>query len=401
MRIGYLVPEWPSQTHAFFWREIRGLRSLGHDVVLLSTRKPPPDACRHRFADQARRETHYLFPPRPTTLTRARVGGLVRALSYLARLNESGASRKARVAALLPSALELVRVVQEQSVDHVHVQSCADAAHLVVLAHRLGGVPFSLALHGELEVYGTDHGSKMRDAALIVPVTEPLREKVLALPGLRGANVAVVPMGVDVDLFHPTREVRDEAPFTLVTVARLNPLKGHLFVLEATRRLRDAGVDVRYVIAGEGPHRDVIETEIRRLGLEASVELTGTLGELAVASLLQRCDVFVLASELEAAPVSIMEAMACGLPVVCSRLGGIPDTVRDGVDGFLVDAGDIDALTDALARLASDPDEAARMGVSGRERAVSVLDYRVLARRLGRALELASGAVGSAPPRFG
>jgi glycosyltransferase involved in cell wall biosynthesis len=144
------------------------------------------------------------------------------------------------------------------------------------------------------------------------------------------------------------------------------------------RQARDAGCDIRYTIAGEGPFRQEIEDEIRRLGLEEHVQLTGTLSEGEILQLLQEADAFVLPSIGlgEAAPVSVMEAMACGLPVICSRIGGTPDMIADGVDGFLIEQGDERALAEALLRLANDPDERARLGRNACARAARDFDTR-------------------------
>src|SRR5690606_16794608 len=109
-RLGVLIPEFPSQTHAFFRREIEAWRSAGHAVSVISTRRLPDDACRHDWADEARRETHYLSPPRPAAVA----GSMLRrphrwagALAYIASLHESPARRKARALALLASAADL------------------------------------------------------------------------------------------------------------------------------------------------------------------------------------------------------------------------------------------------------------------------------------------------------
>jgi glycosyltransferase involved in cell wall biosynthesis len=196
-------------------------------------------------------------------------------------------------------------------------------------------------------------------------------------------------MGVDTELF---REGGNCLPrhgrLHMVTVARLNPMKGHCHALGAMRRARDAGCDVVYTIAGEGPFRQEIENEVRRLGLEQHVKLTGTLSERAVLQLLQQADAFVLPSVGlgEAAPVSVMEAMACGLPVLCSIIGGTPDMIVDGEEGLLVEQGNERALAEALIRLANNPDERARLGKNARARAVRDFDTRQTARALLKAI---------------
>src|SRR5580658_3359635 len=110
LRLGYLVPEFPSQTHIFFWREICALRGMGIDVVLISTRKPTPITCRHDFAIEAAVKTQYLFPPKASVLaswTLQMCSGLPAALSYLNELSWTGISRRIDHYGLLAAAVVL------------------------------------------------------------------------------------------------------------------------------------------------------------------------------------------------------------------------------------------------------------------------------------------------------
>lgn len=172
--------------------------------------------------------------------------------------------------------------------------------------------------------------------------------------------------------------------FTVATVARLNPMKGHVFALQALAQLRDQGIRIDYLIAGEGPDRAAIEAEIDRLALRGQVRMLGSLDEDRVLDLLQGIDALLLTSfgQGEAAPVTVMEAMACGLPVICSRIGGTPDMINDGVDGYLVDQRDVAAIADRLLRLLNDADLAEQIGVKARETALALFDRRRNARLL-------------------
>jgi glycosyltransferase involved in cell wall biosynthesis len=390
--IGYLVPEFPAQTHAFFWREVVALKELGVAAALLSSRRPPSDACRHAFAEEAARQTYYLYPPRPlralgVLLRRPLRAG--RAVGYVLGLRETPWKGRLRALGLLACAADLLQHAREHGYGHVHVHSCADTAHVAALARLLGGLTYSLTLHGDLPVYGTDHASKMAGARFVACVTAALRKQVLEQVGLPAERTGVVWMGVDCEAFRDEgRRAYEPGRLHLVTVARLNPMKGHRHALAAMRAALDSGCDVRYTIAGEGPHRVEIEAEVKRLGLGDRVEMAGTVAEDGVRELLQRADAFVLPSVGlgEAAPVSVMEAMACGLPVVASVIGGTPDMITSGEDGLLVPQGDEKALADALVRLARDPKERRRLGRAARARAERSFDSRQTTRRLLEAI---------------
>lgn len=381
-RLGYLIPEFPAQTHVFFWREAAALRECGVQVRWLSTRAPAPQACRHAFAEEARQATHYVYPPRWGAAVRYLLRHPQRAfaaLAYIVGLRQSSAAQRLRLGGLLACAADLAAWAQQHPIDHLHVHSCADAAHLAALFGQLTGVPYSLTLHGDLPVYGRDHDAKMRAARFVSVVTADLQRQVIAQLGLPAERVPVVRMGVDTRHFTPSATRRHSAGrLRAVTVARLAECKGHRYALQAMRALVNDGVDLAYTIAGSGPDEDLIRADVLRQGLEQRVHFAGTLGEAEVLGLLQNADVFVLPSVGlgEAAPVAVMEAMACGTPTVCSIIGGTPELVHDGVDGFLITQGDVEGLRRALATLASSTREHARLAQAARATAVEAFDHR-------------------------
>lgn len=388
--LAYLVPEFPNQTHAFFWREVQALEAEGIKVVMLSTRRPAPDACPHAFAAEARKRTRYLFPPplsAPARFLAARPARVAAALGYVTGLADSGWKDRLRVATMLPSAADLCLAMRKAGARHLHVHSCANAAHLAVLAHILDDVTYSLTLHGNLDVYGHDHAAKFARARFVQAVTRPLREEILTVSPK--ARVPVITMGVDTARFRPASDAGRAVP-QFVSIARLNMTKGHVFFLRAMRQVLDQGYELTYAIAGDGPARDMIQTEVAALGLEAEVRFLGAISQDEVLQVLQGADGFVLTSfgHGEAAPVAVMEAMAVGLPVICSRIGGTADMITDGVDGLLVAQQDVSAIGNALRKLVEDPALRRRIGEAARTRAVAQFDARATARQLLSSLDL-------------
>ena len=387
LRLLYLVPEFPSQTHAFFWREVQALRSRGVEVFLVSTRRPPAGTCRHEFSQAAAANTFYLIPPdwlADTLFLLTRLGGVIRAAKYVAGMTESSSPRRMLAASLMLPAARLCRLSQRLGASHLHVHSFANSAHVAALAKLMGGCDYSLTLHGDLEVYGTDHISKTRHVKFVTCVTEPLKKQLLEQTGLPEAAVHLLWMGVDTRHFVPgDRAMREDpqGPLRLLTVARLHVNKGHRFALRALKRLKDQGVDTRYTIVGDGQAREEIEQEVRELGLAGSVELVGTQSESEVLTLLQNSDALLLTSVGmgEAAPVAVMEAMSCALPVICSIIGGTRDMIRHDHDGFLVEQEDVEAIAKYIKRLIDDPAMAARMGQAARARAEQIFDCEALA----------------------
>jgi colanic acid/amylovoran biosynthesis glycosyltransferase len=386
--IGIFIPEFPGQTHIFFWREVCALRELSGPVCLLSTRRPDPAACRHEFSEAARRETHYVYPPRwwtalETLATQPK--GALEAVRYVLGLRETPLRQRFAQLGLLLCAADLRAYAKERNIEHIHAHSCAVSAHIVALCRILGGPPFSLTLHGDLPVYGTDHASKMGGAEFIATDGPHLIPQVVLEAGLSRERVMPTFIGLDLERFRDVgRRTFTPGQLHVVTVARLARCKGHGHAMRAVRQALDHDYDVRYSIAGSGPDRAEIEAEIEQLGLAGHVTLLGTRSEPEIIALLQEADVFVLASvgQGEAWPNVVMEAMACGLPVVCSNIGSTAHMITHGVDGLLIEQGDERALAEALKSLAEDIDERRRLGEAARRRAAQEFDLHQSVQRL-------------------
>ncbi|MBL8800230.1 MAG: glycosyltransferase family 4 protein, partial [Planctomycetia bacterium] len=221
-------------------------------------------------------------------------------------------------------------------------------------------------------------------------VTGPLQKQIVGTVGLPVEKAPIIWMGVDTDRFHDAgKRSHQPGKLHLTTVARLNAMKGHRFALAALRKAVERGCDIRYTIVGEGEFRPQIEESIRTLGLGDRVTLTGTQSEDAILELLQAVDAFILPSVGlgEAAPVSVMEAMACGLPVICSIIGGTPDMIASGVNGILTPQEDEKAIEEALVLLCQNVEERRRLGQAARQRAVEAFDARQTAGKLLAAMQ--------------
>ena len=178
----------------------------------------------------------------------------------------------------------------------------------------------------------------------------------------RPDRTVVIHNGVPLDV--PRRPPGGTDPVTLLSVGRMRAPKDLFTLVRAMADLEPGSARLR--IAGDGPDRAAVAAEVERLGLGGTVELLGTRDD--VPALLADADVFVLASDSEGLPMSVLEAMAAGLPVVASAVGGVPELVLDGETGILVGPRDTAALAGALARLVADSALRDRLGAAGRLR---------------------------------
>lgn len=395
MRIGYLVPEFPGQTHIFFWREICVLRKLGADIFLLSTRRPQM-LSRHEFGPAAQAETRYVFPPRfPKSLfyLMRRPQLTLRMLLYILRLQDESWRDRIRMLVLIICAADLLILAREENLGHIHGHSCANVAHLLALADQAGDLPYSLTLHGDMHVYGGDHRMKFERARFVACVTFALQSQVHEAFGLDKKRLPVIRMGVDVEKFRPGPLREGQAGILrMITVARLAECKGHIYAIRALRQVVDKGLNASYTIVGDGEERPLLEKEIAQLQLQAHVRLVGTAGEHEVLQHLYAADCFVLPSIGfgEAAPVSVMEAMACQLPVIASIIGGTPEMIIPDVNGILVAQKDVAGLAQAMLRIGSDCKLRVALAEAARQTAVTQFSAEHFATELHKAI-LAKG----------
>src|SRR5205809_562779 len=154
--------------------------------------------------------------------------------------------------------------------------------------------------------------------------------------------------------------------FAVGWIGRMTAVKRTDDVLVAFKRLREEGIDAVLCMVGDGPDRPELERRAHELGVVRHTLFLGYRED--VAPFYAAFDALVLPSSNEGTPVSAIEALAAGRPVVATRVGGVPDVVQEGEDGFLVEPGATDELADRLARLAHDPELRERMGRAGRER---------------------------------
>ncbi len=209
-----------------------------------------------------------------------------------------------------------------------------------------------------------------------VAVAQPHAEHLIETERLPAARVRVIPNGVDTDRYQPVELNHDlraqlriprSAPLAGI-VAVLRPEKNHEMFLRVAAQVHAEVPDAHFLVIGEGPRRRELESLSAQLGLSQRVHFLGKRPD--VPQLLNLLDVFVLTSRMEANPVSILEALACGKPVVATRVGSIPATVLDGQCGYLVAPEDEAGMGARITELLLEPKRARRFGAAGRQHVV-------------------------------
>ena len=306
---------------------------------------------------------------------------------------------------IFPKVARMAIEMRELGVDHVHCHFANHPALAGWLIHRLVGIPYSFTAHGsDLHVDRTMLPTKVDEAAFVATISHDNRSVIEATAGPSAQpKVTIIHCGVDPAAFAPVDRPA-VGPLRIVAVGTLHEVKGQIHLIEACRILTERGVDVVCRFIGDGPDREALQARIDGYGLGDRVVLAGRMTTDAVVAELAGADVLVAASvptkggKREGIPVVLMEAMASGLPVVASRLSGIPELVADGVSGLLVPPGDAHALADALATLAEDPDLRRRLGAAGRDTVLDDFDVDRNAARLAERIRGASREPGDDAP---
>ena len=404
--IAYLTSEYARASDTFIRGEVEQLRRLGYRVHTFSVRKP---GAGELVSEEIRREhaqTVFLLEAGPLALALA---GLRAALTAPGKFLDAvrtviGAvppgipGRWVRRVSYLLEAAYLAEWLEARDVRHLHNHIGENSAVVALLAARFRDIPYSLTIHGPGEFDRPTLlalGEKIRGAAFVAAISEFTRGQLYRWcdPEDR-PKIHVVHCGLDEAEWRAEAEPIPGRP-RLVSVGRLSEQKGQWLLVEAAAGLRARGVAFELVLIGDGPLRPVLERRIERLGLREHIRMPGYLGSDGVRRELLASRALVQPSLAEGLPVVIMEAMALRRPVISTFVAGIPELVVPGVTGWLVPAGAVEPLVDAMAEaLAADPAELERMGRAGAARVARDHNAAIEAGKLAR---LIAGADAAAP----
>src|SRR5580658_8481825 len=375
LRIAYFINHYPKVSHSFVRREILALERQGfvvQRIALRGWRDSLPD----EEDRQEQKRTHYVLR-----------GGLWGLLLPTVRAMLRTPSRFFAVAALAvkmsrnsdrPLPYHLIYVAEACRIlewlvgfgsVRLHAHFGTNSAEVAMLVRALGGPPYSFTVHGPdefLRPIGLDE--KIRRSAFVVAISNFGRSQLfLRSRHADWPKVKIVHCGLE-ETFHQAAP-ETLGPARLICVGRLCEAKGQLLLIEAAALLADKGIAFELVLVGDGPMRQEIEDLVQKCGLGARVRITGWISSSEVRGEILAARALVLPSFAEVLPVVIMEAMALRRPVLSTYVAGIPELVRHGQEGWLVPAGAVKELAEAMeACLASPIDELRRLGDAAQSR---------------------------------
>lgn len=392
--VAVILSRFPTVSETFILREVGEMERQGQPVRLVPLLREDPPVVHEEAEPWVRRALFTPFLSAAIVAANLRMGfrapgRYARLLALLLARTLTAPSFLLRTLALFPKSVYLAERLEGEGIRHLHAHFATHPTTTALVVSALTELEFSFTAHAhDIQVQRALLGEKLRRARFVRVISGFNRDFLLRrYPDVEPGKIRVVHVGIEPERYGGGNARRveargggtpsaggEEAPPRIATVASLKPYKGLPVLVEACRRLREHGVRFRCDVAGEGPMRGELERLLESRDVSDVVRLHGAVPQDRVPELLDRASVFVLPSvvqpdgQTEGIPVALMEAMAAGLPVVTSRLSGIPELVEDGVHGRLLEPGDPVALAGAIRELLEDPDLAGEMGEAGRAR---------------------------------
>lgn len=380
--VAYLCHEYPKLTETFVYREIDHLRALGMDILVFSMKKPT-DVEKIEGGEEKVARAQYLPPDFSFRFFTAQLKQFVKSpvlyifllLRILSATERKSAIRlQVRLGFFLRGVLLADLLQKRKDIGLLHCPYTGDEIISAHTASRLSGIPLSFTVHAPFHLYKKSPLLKWqaRDAIFISAISEDAKRRLAELAGKDTTEkIKVVHCGIDTANI---KYISNSAETNkIVSVGSLVSFKGHDILIRAMKILIEKGLSVECEIIGEGKERRNLERLIDELRLKGIVRLVGAQPQSYIWNVMEECTVFVLASRIgeeghrDGIPVVLMEAMARGKPCISTRVSGIPELVRDGESGMLVEPNSPRELADAIRKILESPELANKMGKAGRE----------------------------------
>lgn len=401
LKIAYLCAQYPAVSHTFVLREVEALRALGAEIATFSIRQAGSDHLLARADKAAFESTFAILPPRWSRVFGAHLKLLLTAPGVYAstlvealRLAPPGLRGRLWQFFYFVEAVVLWAECRRRGFRHIHVHMANVAADVALLTAHVGTAvepqrpwSWSFTQHGPSEFFDVSHfrlAEKLHRARFVVCISDYARSQMMGLSQFEAwERLHVVHVGIPIEQFtRAADELPPEGDPMILFIGRQVPVKGQAVLLEAMLLLDQRGYKVNVTLAGSGPSQAALEGIATQLGVASRVSFPGAIGQDDIHALYASASIFCLPSFAEGIPGVLMEAMAMELPVISTRITGIPELVDDGHTGLLVTPGRPDELADALERLLADPALCRDLGENARDKVLSEFNTEITARVL-------------------
>lgn len=369
MRIAYFTSSYPRATDTFIQREVINLRSAGQEVLTCALRASPVANNVSDLILSERKNTTYFLPVNPLSLVYLnfkylflKPGSFLKALTAAIKTRRPGLKGILYQMFYFQEALLLANYLNQHNVEHLHNHFGDSSGAVTMLASLLSGVDYSITFHGPhifFEPTLLALREKVKYAKFIVCISHYCKSQIMLFSAPEDWHkLQIVHCGIDIHNYTISQRQDVSAAdcaLKLLYVGRLAAEKGVPVLLRSLIALKNEGYVFHLTLLGDGPERAALEAEVKEHGLDQMVHFGGFASQETVKSTLQASDVFVLPSFAEGVPVSLMEAMACGVPVIGTNVGGVTELIEHGVSGLVVAPSDEVALKNAISTYSDNP----------------------------------------------
>ena len=408
MRIAFIVDQFPALSETFILNQITGLIDRGHKVDIYCDRLGNTETI-HPEVEQYNLLAHTYYSSVPTNLVvRATKAAwllllnwfkapqvLLRALNFI----KYNRSRYGDIAGFLKPFYLLVPWLDHPDYDVILCHYGRNGLK-ATLFKDLGAIAGKIVVvfHGyDLSHYIGIHGADIyqhlfQTVDLLLPISQHWRQKLIAL-GSSPDKIVMHHMGIDPNKFQYIAPQSDRASMRLISVARLVGKKGLQYSIQAVAKLIPHYPQLRYQIVGDGLLKAELQQLIEQLNVTQNIELLGWKNQTEVAALIEQANIVLAPSvtgsdgDCEGIPVSLMESMAKGLPVISTLHSGIPELIEDGVSGYLLPEREVDELASKIKYLIANLDLRVKMGQAGRAKVMETYNIDLLNERLVEVLQ--------------
>ena len=389
LKVAYIMSRFPKLTETFVLYEMIAMQREGVQVETYPLLREKaevvhPDAV--PFVEAAHFQPFISLPILRAQwyFLRRKPGEYLRTLWALLRANWGSFRFFTGVLGIFPKSVLFAYQMKAENIDHVHAHFASHPAAAAFIIHQLSGIPYSFTAHGS-DLHRDRHmlREKVAEAAFVVAISDYNKELIIEeCHGNFRDKVIVIHCGVDTNVFRDQSGVTASGnhPFTIVCVGTLHEVKGQAYLIEACANLHKKGLDFVCHFVGDGPDHPALMSLAEQAGISTKVRFHGQQTRERVAQLMRDADVLVAPSvptsdgRREGIPVVLIEAMSSGVPVIASRLSGIPELVVHEQTGLLSTPRDAATITNALERYYHDPALRKQLGQAGRQKVAEEFD---------------------------
>lgn len=400
-KVAYIMSRFPHLPETFILREMDAMASLGWPISLYPLILQKSTLTHQEARPWLSRAQHLSICSRASAQA---LGALIlsrpRLFLRILRAVIEGYRKNLKVLikalAIIPKSVLAAQRMQDEGIDHIHAHYATYPALAAWIIHQLTGIPFSVTVHAhDIFVDRSMLKIKLEAATFIAAISEFNRTFLITHLGAEISHkIRIVHCGINPkDYDHPrTAPPGTDETFRIMTTGSLQPYKGQTYLIEACALLKERGVHFSCQIVGGGSLHGRLSREIQRWHLGDQIQLVGAKAQDEVAALLAESDCYVQPSvimpsgKMEGIPVSIMEAMASGIPVIASDISGISELVSPDETGYLVPPEDAKALADGLEYIYRNPTLALQRARQGRMLVNKAFNLTHSAGQLGKAI---------------